>query len=416
MPKETTHQGASGLKPETPKQKAFPDPSQMAHGVDNPDENQDHTGERPMSERERIMADIESRIDDQRQAQIAEQMAEYAESMGKTPEQLEEEARRAEAREEEALENEGLDDESEPVNEETPPSRRDELPPEYADDPLAEFIVMDEETDTPMFVTKVDGKERYIPLEQARRQIQKQEAADLRLKNAAERQKLLDAREAEIARQEAELAARLQAPVTSPSEPAPDVSDQDLLVEAQQFVENMFNNSPDEATASLAQLLANMRHLQNKPAPQVDQNQLAQTTAALVRAQQQEDAKKADAVKGLEKFKTDYPEIMADRALFLYADDMTDSIAMEWDAEGRSFTESEVMLEAGKRTMEWLGQKTGKKSNPNPPTNNDRHERKRKLRPMPRARSQAQQQVVQEEEPQTPNDIVAEMRKARGQG
>lgn len=416
MPKETTQQGASGLPADTPKQKAFPDPSQYSHGVDNPSENQDHTGEKPMSERERIMADIDSRIDEQRKAQIADQMAEYAESMGKTPEQLEDEARRAEAREEEALENEGLEEESGTVDEESPPSRRDELPPEYADDPLADYIVMDEENNTPMFVTKVDGKERYIPLEQARRQIQKQEAADVRLKNAAERQKILDAREAEIARQEAELAARLQAPVTSPSEPTPDVSDQDLLGEAQQFVENMFNNSPDEATASLAQLLANMRHLQNKPAPQVDQNQLAQTTAALVRAQQLEDARQKDAVDGLTKFKTDYPEIMADRALFLYADDMTDSIAMEWDAEGRSFTESEVMLEAGKRTMEWRDRISGKKPAPTPPTTNDRHERKRKLRPMPRSRSQAQQQAVQEEEAQTPNDIVAEMRRARGQG
>lgn len=415
MPKETTHQGASGRTAETPKQKAFPDPSQVAHGVDNPDENQDHTGERPMSERERIMADIESRIDEQRQAQIAEQMAEF----NGTGDEDDEHARHAEAREEEALENEGLDsrEEIESTDEpETPPSRRDELPPEYADDPLADYIVMDEENNRPMFVTKVDGQERYIDLEQARRQIQKQEAADLRLKNAAERQKALDAREAEIARQEAALAARVQTPVTSPSEPAPDVSDQDLLVEAQQFVENMFNNSPDEASASLAQLLANMRHLQNKPAPQVDQQQLAQTTAALVRAQQLEDARQKDAVDGLEKFKTDYPEIMADRALYLYADDMTDSIAEEWNLEGRSFTDSEVMLEAGRRTMEWRNRLAGKKSNPNPPTNNDRHERKRKLRPMPKSRSQAMQQEQQVEESQTPGDIVAEMRKARGQG
>jgi hypothetical protein len=296
-------------------------------------------------------------------------------------------------------------------------SRRDELPPEYADDPLADYIVMDEENNTPMFVTKIDGEERYIPLEQARRQIQKQEAADSRLRQAAERQKALDAREAEITRQEAELAARLQKKQdTSPPEPTPDVSDQDLLTEAQQFVENMFNNSPDEATASLAQLLGNMRHLQTKPTAQVDPQELARTTAALVREQQRLESQQQDAAEGLEKFKTDYPEIMANRALFLYADDMTDSIAEEWRIEGRSFTDAQVMHEAGKRTMEWIESQRGPKSTPPSDPNNDRHERKRTLRPMPRARSQALQQESGEDEPQSPTDIVAEMRKARGQG
>lgn len=409
MTKETTRTGASGAPAETRNQ-----------DVDNPTENQDHTQDKPMSARDRIMASIEERVDAERSSQIAKEMSEYAASMGKTPEQIEDETRRAEAREE--LENEGLEDRSPIENaEDKPASRRDELPPEYADDPLAEFIVMDEDNNVPMFVTKVDGQERYIPLEQARRQIQKQEAADVRLRNAAERQKALDAREAEVIRRETELAARLAAQTSPPPEPpAPDVSDQDLLTEAQQFVENMFNNSPDDATASLAQLLGNMRRLQAKPAVQVDPQELARTTAELVRAQEREEAKTKDVKEGLKKFSDDYPEIMANKALFLYADDMTDSIALEWESEGRSFKDSEVLLEAGKRTMEWYDETRGKKPapppTPTPPTNNDRHARKRQLRPMPKPRSQALQQHAEEEVEQTPHDYVTEMRRSRGQG
>jgi len=112
---------------------------------------------------------------------------------------------------------------------------------------------------------------------------------------------------------------------------------------------------------------------------------------------------------GFKKFSEDYPEIMADQALFGYADSMTDGIA----AENPEWLPSEVMLEAGKRVREWV--QSMKAPEPSAqPTNNDRLERKKQLRPLPRMR-QGTQESEPVEQPQTPSQMMEEIRQARGQ-
>jgi hypothetical protein len=347
------------------------------------------------------MAGIEAKINAKRQAEMAGLIDE-------APLPLEEEQ---EGQKEAAKEQD-------PPAEDPPAEgvKNDHLPEEFQDDPLADFIVMDEANNTPMFVTKVNGEEKYIPLDRARQQLQKHEAAEVSLQNANERQKVLDAREQQILASEQALKAKLAAPAETspPSVPTvPDVSDQDLENEAQGIVSSLFAGTEGEAVEHLAKVFKSMRP-QSNAAP-IDQNALVEQAANLVDKRRGVKNAKEDAAAGLKKFNESYPDLAADEALFGYADSMTDVIAKEWTEEGRAFRTSEVMMEAGKRTTEWVQSMKSPSPKPADTTTNDRHERKRKLRPMPTTQSQSAPTGVVEEPAQTPRDAVAEMRKARGQ-
>lgn len=286
------------------------------------------------------------------------------------------------------------------------------LPPEYADDPLAEFIVMD--GDEPMFRTVVHGREELIPLEKARAQIQKHEAADRRLQQAAERDKQLEQREHAIQQREAEFEQRTRqlGQDSNPTPSATDAPDDEALEkEAREVVHGFFTGTEDEAAAKLVALLKRNRGAVQRATPGVDIEELEKRAVAAARRELTEAELKRDATKGYKRFTEDYPEIAADDNLFRFADSMTDAIAEEHP----DWMPSEVMLEAGKRVREWVeSQKTPEQS---PPTNDrqQRHERKRQLKPIPQSRSATPPREPAEQPPETPQDALAEIRKARGQ-
>ena len=399
MTNETTQQGASGFNADPPKELSFPQ-----GGVDNDARAGDNTEEQS-DPREELISGIEARIE-------AKRMEEMNGLIDAEP-----------PRQEADPVEDPQDEQLEAVTEQEPPAdppaegvKNDHLPEEFQDDPLADYIVMDEANDSPMFVTKVNGEEKYIPLDRARQQLQKREAAEVELQNAKERQKVLDAREAQILASEQALKTKLAAPAEAspPSVPkAPDVSDQDLENEAQGIVSSLFSGTEEDAVEHLARVFKSMRPQQQ--APQVDQDALVEQAASLVAKRRGAEDAQLDAEVGLKKFNENYPDIAADKALFNYADGMTDVIAKEWKEEGRAFRTSEVMLEAGKRTAEWVQSMKAPSPKPKADTNNDRHERKRRLRPMPTSQSQGAPTSQREEPQQTPQDAVAEMRKARGQ-
>jgi hypothetical protein len=286
------------------------------------------------------------------------------------------------------------------------------LPAELKNDALAEFIVMDGED--AMFRTKVDGEERLIPLSTAKAQLQKHVAAEIRLSQAAKERKDLDAREELIQRNEATLNARIQASEASPPSVTPDVSDQDLQVEAQQVVKTLFTGDENEAVESLTALLAKTRQA---PGPQVNSQELVAEAVATTRrelaaerAQEAEVQTEKDITAGYGDFSKDYPSIVADAALFRYADGMTDAIAEEHP----DWAPGKVMATAGQRTLAWVESLKGPKPAVDPGLENDRHNRKRKLTPMPASHSAVQERQVEEAE-ETPQSILEATRAARGQ-
>lgn len=392
MTTATLNQGAPAGAPV--RTKAFPDP-ELPKGVDTGDESGDDTP-KYVNPRDAMLAEMDAKLDETRRAEIRQNNAELAEAAGIDVDQYERQFQ------EEHTEDYGDEDEGQDgtvVNDTPAP----------VVDPLADYIVVS--NGVPMFKTKVDGQEKLIPIENARAQLQKHVAAEIRLQQAAAEKRALEQREAAIAESEAKLAAKLKQLQEAPPSVKPDVSDQDLSDQAHQVVSSLFTGSEDEAVKSLTELLGKVRQA---PGPQTDPSEtVAMAVAAAKRELAAEQAAKdkekqqKDINSGFTKFSTDYPEIVADPNLFRYADGLTDTI----QSENPDWSPSAVMTEAGKRTREWVESlKTPVSEQPN----NDRQNRKRKLTPMPQARTATQEREM-EEPPETPQSLMDSIRAARGQ-
>ena len=269
-------------------------------------------------------------------------------------------------------------------------------------DPLGEYVVRVE--GKPMFKTIVNGAEVLVPLDRARMQLQKHLAADIRLQQAAERQKQLDAREQSIRNVEATLKTRS----AHPSATVPVVDDAALDTEAVELVRSLVSEPEGKAAARLAKTLKSIRASQ----PQVDtQSIVKQASAEAVRtiaASQHEEA----LGEGFSQFTKDYPDIAGDSDLFALADRKTTAIA----AENPKWSPQQVMAEAGKQTREWM-KSLGVPAKGAAPADapNNRQQRKQTLVPMPQPRSARPAATDEVTTEQTPQDAMAEIRKSRGQ-
>ncbi len=312
----------------------------------------------------------------------------------------------------------------------------DPLPAELADDPLKDFLVM--EDGKPMFKAKIDGQQMLIPLEQAKRQIQIGTAAEIRMQQATRIRQDAEERAQKVTASEAALEQRIQREVSAPevvpapaAVPAqPDLSSEDLLTQSRDILSTMFSGTEEEAAVKLARTLDQLNRVPPAPvvAPAVDENAIVEKTAKVVVSTINVDNRKKDVRQGYTQFQKDYPEIMNDVNLYNMADGMTDKIEKEypdWDI-------SKVMDEAGKRTRAWvksLAPGSEDLKDPKPPdlsidmqtndsTPNNRQERKQGLVRMPAAAVGAVHKgsnVIEDEKPQTPQEALAETRKARGQ-
>ena len=269
------------------------------------------------------------------------------------------------------------------------------------EDPLGEFVVR--VNGKPMFKTLVDGQERLIPLETARAQLQKHVAADIRLQQAATQRKELEARAAQLQKTEAALAARSKAPV------APAADDRALDNEAVEIVRSLVTEPEDKAAARLAKTLKTIRQAVT---PQVDVEAIRREAVTVAKQTLAEHEANRALSEGFDAFTKDYRDIASDPELFAIADRKTDTIA----AEHPEWSSGQVMMEAGRQTREWmkaLGMPS--KTTAGTPTTNNRQQRKEGLRPMPTPRTARPVAPVESDSRQNPSDVVAEMRKARGQ-
>ena len=198
-----------------------------------------------------------------------------------------------------------------------PASGKEPLPAEYADDPLAEFIYMD--GDKPMFRTVFDGKEKFIPLENAQRELQKQVAGDIQLEQNRVWQTQLEQREIAVRANELAYEQRVGAQSTLDSQPSEqDVDDVDLEAQAREVVSGLFTGSEEEAAAKLAKLLTDSRGT-SQGHPQINPDEIAARAVAAAQAQVQQDATNRDVKTGYNKFVDSYPEIANDENLSLRA-------------------------------------------------------------------------------------------------
>jgi len=261
---------------------------------------------------------------------------------------------------EEGLEfKEAIDPDEKPGTEieQTAGEEEEEQTPEGSKDPLADFIVMQD--DVPMLKAKIDGKDVLIPMDRARAQIQKGEAAESRLQAAAELTKNLNTRSEALSRSEQALRQREDQINNPPPGPTPDVDDEALLSEAKDLIGSLYSGTQEEATEKLVSVLKTSR-APVIPAPVVNSQANVAQVARVAKAVFAQERKGQESEQGFQKFRDEYPDIIADSNLFLVADSMTDVIV----AEHPDWEEPRVMLEAGRRTREWQGKQKVSKPKP----------------------------------------------------
>lgn len=302
------------------------------------------------------------------------------------------------------------------------------LPEELQDDPLAEHIVMDD--DQPMFSLKVNGQHVLMPLSEARRRLQIGTAAEIRMQNAAAKEKNVDERERRVIAGEEALALRVRVePIqVQPVPVQPDLSEQEIRLQAKDVFTTAFSGSEEDAAEKLTKLLIATRIPPVQQVAPIDEagivNRAAKAAVGAVTAV----TIKQDLIVGLETFSEKYPEIMNDVNLYRMADSMTDEIAIEHPG----WLKSQVILESGKRTSEWIENLKGTpvveeiidpvvptddetiSEQPQPPTQ-IRQERKRTLVKIPQAVTAVQPPAEPEPVQQTPQEALDEVRRGRGQ-
>lgn len=264
-------------------------------------------------------------------------------------------------------------------------------------DPLAEYVVR--EGGKPMFKTLVDGQVKLIPLETARVQLQKHLAADIRLDQATQRRKELDARERQLNATAAQLATRTAQPVVP-------VDDAALEKESVELVRSLVNEPEAVAAKKLATTLTKIR----AATPQIDVNAVARQAATVARQEIAAEDKAKALNSGFDEFTKSYPDIAADSDLFALADRKTNAIA----SEHPDWSPGQVMMEAGKQTRNWVAGISGKPVS-TVASLSTRQQVKQTLKPMPQSRAARPAPAQDANEGTSPQDVMADIRKARGQ-
>lgn len=255
-----------------------------------------------------------------------------------------------------------------------------------------------------MVTIKVDGEERAVPesevLEHGKRALQKESAADRRLKEAAEKLQAAEARRAEVdafARQLQAQHEQIQGTRLSTQDAA------ELRQRARGFMEKLLSGDEDAAVDTLTELLGRGNATPDVSA-MIEQATLAAKNE-VQRAEEvrsQEEAKRAHAA-AKANFDSKFKEIAADPMLYRLADQETERVLAdhpEWDAR-RDI--DKILNEAGERVRKWHGQHASA----------NKQELKRGLR-KPSSGTSGRMPATPEVKPKSASEVIAAQRRARG--
>jgi hypothetical protein len=270
--------------------------------------------------------------------------------------------------------------------------------PVVAADPLEKHFVRNDKG--VFWKTVVDGVEKLVPLERAQAQLQKHEAADLRLQRASE-----ELREANRLKAEAAKASTIRTP--SPTDVS-GADDEAVLKEAKELVTSVIEEDDEAAAKKIAAALKSR-------APVVDKAALVDEVAEAVSAKQAQKSQEALLVEGYNAYLKEYgPTVNEDPALRAWHAAKADVLA----AEHPEWTPKQVMLEAGAQAEKFAGIKRESPttdSKPAAPLATSRQQRKQELQPVPQSRSAVRGSDQPAKVDNSPRAIIDEMRQKRGQ-
>ena len=298
------------------------------------------------------------------------------------------------------------DDEDKPVEHQQPPDPREAAIEAIENSQLAEFNADDPpeepekqgdkqiaaqlaQDDKPTILadgfdkfrikTKVDGVEKEVSLDDVIRRYQKNEAADQRLADAT---RLLDQVR--------------NTPAPKQEEP-PTIADQPAS--KKKFITALFQGDEDGALAAFDEAVAT----QGRQQPTLDRNALIQEIAPALKQQL--------VVEGaLDRFKKDYSDIASDT----YLAGRADAFLQEALNDGKSI--DEAFAHAGTATRDWVRGKAGLGPASQVPTTTNRNERLERKAAIDSIPSTSAKAVIPEMREEEPSDVIAEIRRTRGQG
>jgi len=273
-----------------------------------------------------------------------------------------------------------------------------------------------DEPESPLFMeggqwmtrVKVDGEVKTIPFDRLQAAAQKLEAGDKRLEKANRMQREIEERERRVREQEAQRQTEQLPAEGAEGQTGPESGQSEDVKElASKYHQALLNGEDDEVTNDLLTRLATANRQQQ---PEVDVNRITQEVESRVaERQQQQDQERQQAEyqaqiqTAYESFKEDFSDVANDPQLMQVADQFTVTVANE----NPTLSPLQVMKEAGKRTRQWLNEKSGTTDT------QKRTNRKRGLKTA--SGSGARQPGKPEPKPKTRTDQINEIRQARGQ-
>lgn len=276
----------------------------------------------------------------------------------------------------------------------------DEEEPEPNEDP---------EPKSAMRKIKVYGEEREVPedeiIEAGIRAYQKETAADERLREAAERQRMLEQKEAELRELEQQLQGRNEEPAREPArEPAKEsAQDDDDFIDT--IVDRLYGGE-DEARQAVKDLIARAQHRE-------DRNFSEQEIAALVQKEvdrRETATRQEQTVREIEQanawFSDNYGWVESDPKLNAFAESQVRRLRSEHPHYGPQ----ELVEAVGKEVESFVSTFKGHSSNQ---SLDSKREAKRRTDNPPAAKGRMPSPP--ESKPKTKRDTFAEIAKARGQ-
>lgn len=248
---------------------------------------------------------------------------------------------------------------------------------------------------------KVNGQDVVVPFEGLKSSHQKDVASQQRFQQAAEKERLLAQHEAQLRQYAQSLQQKESAP---PQQDEPE-DEFDYKKTVEEYHQALYEDNAEKA----AQLLQTLTG-RNQATPNIDEAVDKAVAQAFARrqaeqAQAQQLAYEREVQNAVKWFEQEYPEISQNPDLRAIADNQTVTLMKE----NPSWTPGQIIYAAAEYAKEWTNNNLASQQP------NKRVERKKKIVPQPKSARQSAKMSEDDSGPKTPEQVIEEMRQARGQ-